>query len=94
MIAPDEKNLVQAWARDQCIFRELVPVGSDKLASAMAALRGRKPALQLQGQRTATRSAGQRIQETMRTARSINLTTKRFPSQKSGSPQACPIRQT
>lgn len=45
VIAPDEKDLVQAWARDQCIFRELVPVGSDALATAMAALRDTPPAL-------------------------------------------------
>ena len=36
---------MQAWARDQCIFRELVPVGSDALATAMAALRDTPPAL-------------------------------------------------
>jgi hypothetical protein len=45
VIASDEENLVEAYTRDECIFRELVPVGSEKLASAMAALRGRKPAL-------------------------------------------------
>ena len=36
---------MEAYTRDECIFRELVPVGSEKLASAMAALRGRPPAL-------------------------------------------------
>jgi hypothetical protein len=45
VIASDEENLVEAYTRGECIFRELVPVGSDTLASAMAALRGRKPSL-------------------------------------------------
>lgn len=45
VIASDEENLEEAYTLDECIFRELVPVGSDTLASAMAALQGRKPAL-------------------------------------------------
>ena len=45
VIASDEENLVEAYTRDECIFRELVPVGSDTLASAMTALKGRRPAL-------------------------------------------------
>ena len=45
VIASDEENLVEAYTRGECIFRELVPVGPDKLATAMAALQGRKPAL-------------------------------------------------
>jgi hypothetical protein len=45
VIAPDEADFVQAWARDQCIFRELVPVRSDELATAMAALQDRRPTL-------------------------------------------------
>jgi hypothetical protein len=45
VIAPDEKNLVEAYRRDQCIFRELVPVGSDALTAAMAVLQDTPPAL-------------------------------------------------
>lgn len=45
VIASDEENLVEAYTRGECIFRELVPVGSGTLASAMAALQGRKPTL-------------------------------------------------
>jgi len=45
VIASDEENLVEAYTRGECIFRELVPVGADKLATAMSALQGRKPGL-------------------------------------------------
>jgi hypothetical protein len=45
VIASDEENLEEAYTRAECIFRELVPVGADKLAIAMAALEGRKPRL-------------------------------------------------
>ena len=44
-IAPDEEGLVQAYTRGECIFRELVPVGADALATAMGALQGRLPTL-------------------------------------------------
>jgi hypothetical protein len=45
VIASDEEDLVEAYTRGECIFRELVPVGSGTLASAMAALQGRTPGL-------------------------------------------------
>jgi len=45
VIASDEENLMEAYTRNECIFRELVPVGSDTLADAMTALADGKPTL-------------------------------------------------
>ena len=92
-IAPDEEGLVQAYTRGECIFRELVPSGSDALATAMAAFTAdcRPSAI---SPLTAIPLNRQQSRKAMKASESINLTTKRFPPRKSGSSRACPIQQT